>query len=99
QPTFDRSRIAALASQQTQQNFSMEVLTDFIDYADILQQRLGFVTGERNGLIDFQRTRLAVIVSASARRREGGHTKCGKRSEFCVAGALVSVDHNAALFE
>jgi hypothetical protein len=33
----------------------MQVLADLVDYANILQQRLRFVTGEGDGLIGFQR--------------------------------------------
>src|SRR5258708_15809954 len=57
---FYRSGGATLASQKAQQDFGMQVLADFVDHADILQQWLGFITGERDGLIAFQRTWLAI---------------------------------------
>src|SRR5208282_2490505 len=96
---FNRTGVAALASQKAQQDFGMKVLADFVDYANILQQRLRFVTGERDRLIAFQRTQLAIVVfvvnfvvnsvvnPSSAQRRNGVHAESGKRGEFGVAGA------------
>src|SRR3984893_19499939 len=81
----------------------MQVLADFVSARRFLQQRLGFITGERDGLIAFQRTRLAVVVFvvnvASARRCVRGHTKSGKGGEFRVASALVSVNYDAPFLE
>ena len=39
---FNGSRISALASEEAQQNFGVQVLADLVDYANILQQRLRF---------------------------------------------------------
>src|SRR5260221_11254336 len=78
---FYRSGGATLASQKTQQDFGMQVLADFVDDADILQQRFRFVTGERDGLNAFQRTWLAIVIfvfvvsAASARRCGRGHAE------------------------
>ena len=99
---FNRSGVAALASQQAQQNFSMQVLADLVDDADILQQRLGFVTGERDRLDRSSADaagRHCLSLSASVRWCAGGHAERGKRGEFGVAGALLSVDDDAAFFE
>ena len=51
QAAFDRPRVAALAPQQAQQKFGMQILADFVDHANILQQRLRFVAGKRDRLI------------------------------------------------
>src|SRR5258708_15668182 len=86
---FYRSGGATLASQKAQQDFGMQVLADFVDHANILQQWLGFVTGERDGLIAFQRTWLAIVVlivnAASARWCARGHAESGKGGEVGVA--------------
>ncbi len=63
---FNGSGVAVFAPQQAEQNFGMEVLADFVDDANILQQRLRFITGKRNGLISLQRARLGVVEAAVA---------------------------------
>src|SRR5260221_10774804 len=99
---FNGSGVAALASQKTQQDFGMQVLADFVDHADILQQWLGFITGERDGLIAFQRTWLAIVifdlvVSAGPPTRCGRrHAASGKGGEFGGTGAVVSANDPAA---
>src|ERR1039458_3296602 len=94
---FDGSSSATLASQQAQQNFRVQVLAHLVDYAYIFYQRLGFVTGQRDGLVGLERTRGA--FAASAGWRDGGCCEGGKRSEFGVARALMPIDSDATLLK
>ena len=49
QAAFDGARVAAFASEQAEENFGMQVLADFVDDADVFEQRFRFVAGERVG--------------------------------------------------
>src|ERR1035438_3047275 len=97
EPAFDGSSSAAFASQQAQQNFRVQVLAHLVDDAHIFYQRLGFVTGEGDGLVGLERTRGA--FAASMGWRDGGCSERSERSEFGVARALMPIDSDATLLK
>src|ERR1035438_3208323 len=70
---FDGAGGAPLASQQAEQNFSVQVLAYLVHDAHVFYQRLGLVAGKRDGLIGLKRTRRA--FAASAGRRDGGRSE------------------------